>query len=81
MNDVVEIDYVPEINELAMRLVDLQTALAVLTEDDKITSDAKLAICSNLQREIDSIISELNQVKFEEEQYEQTSELHYPQER
>jgi hypothetical protein len=76
----IEIDYVPEINELAMRLVDLQTALAVLTEDDRIQSDAKVAVCLNLQREIDSITNELNQVKLEEENvYEQTSELHSPQ--
>jgi hypothetical protein len=61
----IEIDYVP---------------LAVLTEDDRIQSDAKVAVCLNLQREIDSITNELNQVKFEEENvYEQTSELHSPQ--
>jgi len=63
----IEINYVPELNEIAIRYKQLKDLLEFIKDQEAINQDSRTAIYINIDREIKAIELELNEVKFEED--------------
>ena len=63
----IEINYVPELNEIAIRYKQLKDLLEFIKDQEAINQDSRTAIYINIDREINAIELELNEVKFEED--------------
>mgnify|MGYP003328931888 CR=1 FL=1 len=63
----IEINYVPELNEITIRYKQLKDLLEFIKDQEAINQDSRTAIYINIDREIKAIELELNEVKFEED--------------